>query len=63
MEKTQNTDVLAIRPEEAFRRLGISRATGYKFIADGTIPAVRLGPKRILVPIVELEKLLKVVGV
>lgn len=58
MEKNQNT-VLAVPPEEAFKMIGISRATGYKYIKEGVIPAVKLGPRRLLVPVAGLENLLK----
>lgn len=51
-------NVLAIPPEEAFRRIGVSRALGYKLIKNGTIKAVRLGERRLLVPIAALEELL-----
>lgn len=55
-----NNSVLAITPEEAFRQIGVSRALGYKLIKEGVIPAIRLGERRLLVPVVALEKLLDV---
>lgn len=58
MEKNQNT-VLAVPPEEAFKMIGISRATGYKYIKEGVIPSARLGPRRLLIPIDGLKKLLE----
>lgn len=48
----------AVSPEQGFYELGISRALGYKLIKDGTIKAVRLGKRRLLIPVAELERLL-----
>jgi len=55
-----DNNILAVSPDEAFRRIGVSRALGYKLIKDGTIKSVRLGERRLLVPIAALEKLLDV---
>jgi len=52
--------VLGYAPEEAFRKLGISRALGYKLIKNGTIRAVRIGERRLIIPIAVLEKMLEV---
>ena len=43
---------------EASKLLGVSRATAYEAVRQGTIPAIRIG-KRLLVPIEALERLLK----
>lgn len=51
-------NALGISPEEAFRRIGVSRALGYRLVKDGTIPAVRLGERRLVVPVAALERLL-----
>ncbi len=50
--------VLAVRAEEAFRRIGVSKSLGYKLIKAGTIKTIRLGERRLLVPVAALEKLL-----
>ena len=49
---------MAVRPEEAFKMLGISRNYGYQLLKEGKIPAIRLGGRRYLVPVSGLEKLL-----
>lgn len=55
----QNTEKpLAVSPEKAFRMLDIGRNLGYNLIKEGVIPSVRLGEKRLLVPIAGLERLL-----
>lgn len=56
----KNSDPLGIAPEEAFRKLGVSRALGYKLIKKGVLPAIRLGERRLVVPVAALEKLLEV---
>lgn len=53
---------IAISPEEAFRRIGVSRSLGYKLIKNGTIPSVRLGERRLLIPVAALEKMFEVSG-
>ena len=62
MQKDQNPKSLAVKPEDAFRMLGIGRNTGWKLLHDGTIPAVRLGMKRYVVPIAALERMLSTNG-
>lgn len=39
---------ITVRPAEAARRLGVSRSTIYKLIADGDLPAVKLGGATVL---------------
>jgi excisionase family DNA binding protein len=48
---------LALPAEEVADGLGISRATVYRRIADGTIPSLKLG-RRVVVPVEALERLL-----
>jgi excisionase family DNA binding protein len=43
---------------EAAKRLGISRGLAYSLAAQGGLPVIRLGEKRLLVPIHALEKML-----
>jgi len=54
-----NENAMGITPGEAFRKLGISRALGYKLIKNGTIKAVRIGERRLVVPLAALEQLLE----
>lgn len=49
---------LTFTVEETAKLLGISRGTAYDLVAQGEIPSIRLG-RRILVPRVQLEKLLE----
>ena len=44
--------------EEAGRLLGISRGTAYAAARDGSLPTVRLGGRRLVVPRCRLEQLL-----
>lgn len=49
-------DQLAISPDEAGKRLSLSRSATYAAIERGEIPALRIG-KRLLVPVAALERL------
>jgi excisionase family DNA binding protein len=49
---------LTMNLAEAARRLGISRGLAYSLAAQGRLPVIRLGEKRMLVPIHALEKML-----
>jgi excisionase family DNA binding protein len=44
--------------EEAGRMLGISRNAAYAAVKDGTIPSIKIGPKRIVVPKAAFDRLL-----
>lgn len=57
-----SNQILGYSPEEAFKKLGISRALGYKLIKNGTIRAIRLGERRLVIPAIVLEKMLEVNG-
>ena len=46
---------LAVSVVEAARLLSVSKSTCYSLIEQGVIPAVRLGEKRIIVPLKALE--------
>ncbi len=50
-------DKLTYTVEETGKALGLSRASAYKAVHDGTIPTIRIG-RRLVVPRVQLEKLL-----
>jgi excisionase family DNA binding protein len=51
------TEKLTVSVVEAGFILGLSPATSYRLVHEGTIPALRLG-RQLRVPIVQLEKLL-----
>ncbi len=48
---------LTYNVEETGKALGLSRASAYKAVHDGSIPTIRIG-RRLVVPRVQLEKLL-----
>lgn len=51
-------NVLTLSVTEAARRLGIGRNLCYEAIRRGEIPVVRIGSKRLLVPVIALDQLL-----
>lgn len=59
MSKINETRPLAVKPEDAARMLGIGRNLIYYMIKTGDITAIRLGERRLLVPVAALEKLLE----
>jgi len=54
-------DKLTISVEEAGKALGISRNLAYEMARQGRLPTIRLG-RRLLVPVVALERLLAEAG-
>jgi excisionase family DNA binding protein len=52
---------LALSVEEASDLLGISKWLGYEMVAQGILPALRLG-RRLVVPLVALERMLEEVA-
>ena len=46
--------------EEAAQVLGISRGLAYEMVREGTLPSLRLGERRIVVPKAALESLLAI---
>jgi excisionase family DNA binding protein len=52
---------LALSVEEASDLLGISKWLGYEMVAQGILPALRLG-RRLVVPRVALERMLEEVA-
>lgn len=46
--------------EEAGQVLGISRGLAYEMVREGTLPSLRLGERRIVVPKAALESLLAI---
>lgn len=51
-------NLISFSPQQAAAKLGISRGLCYRLIANGTLPAVRLG-RRLVIPVAALEALLK----
>ena len=49
---------LTVTVEEAGRLLGISRNLAYELISQGKIPAIRLGQRRVVVPLESLKRYL-----
>ena len=52
---------LTYNVEEAGKLLGISRASAFKAAQEGSLPTVRIG-RRLLVPKVALERMLREAG-
>jgi len=46
---------LAVSVTEAARLLSVSKSTAYALIEQGLLPAVRVGEKRLIVPVKALE--------
>lgn len=53
-------DILTVSVPEAGRMLGVSRGLAFRLAQSGTIPALRLGKKRLRVPVAAIEKMLQV---
>lgn len=56
-ESQSHDDVLV--SEEAIKLLRCSRGVFYRGIKNGTIPAIRLGPRKFVVPKAALTKMLQ----
>ena len=58
------TDVekLTCSVPEAGQMLGIGRDAAYQAARNGDLPILRLGPKRLVVPLVALRKMLESAG-
>lgn len=52
------TERLLLRPDEAFKAIGVSRSKGYELIASGAIPSVTVGGCR-RVPVDELKAVIR----
>lgn len=52
------TERLLLRPDEAFKAIGVSRSKGYELIASGAIPSVKVGGCR-RVPVDELKAVIR----
>ena len=62
METENKTERLTMTVEEAGEALGISRATAYMLAKTGGIPVIRLGERRLVVPKVQLQRMLECNG-
>jgi len=51
---------LAVTIEKAGQLLGISRNLAYQMAREGKIPTVKIGKKRLLVPMIKLKEMLEV---
>jgi excisionase family DNA binding protein len=49
---------VAIAVEEAGRLLGIGRGSAYAAVKTGDIPSIRVGLRRVVVPVAALERIL-----
>ena len=49
---------LTIDIPECAKLLGISRGSAYELAAQGKLPVIRLGARRMVVPVAALEKML-----
>jgi hypothetical protein len=49
--------------EECGILLGVSRATAFAMAANGTLPVMKVGPRRFIVPIAAFEAMLANAGV
>jgi excisionase family DNA binding protein len=56
-EATQEQPRATMSIESAAKRLGIGRSAAYEAARNGQIPVIRIG-KRLLVPIVAMERML-----
>jgi excisionase family DNA binding protein len=57
----QSDDRWAVSIPEVARRLDISRATAYRLVANGDLPSIRLGRRRV-VPIAVISKTITPAG-
>lgn len=59
MEKETKEERLTITIPQAAKRLGIGRNQGYEAAARGEIPIIRIGRKRMVVPLAAFERMLR----
>lgn len=57
-----NDEPLVLTPREAMKILRCSRSVMYSGIKNGSIPAIHLGPRKIVIPRAKLMRLLEGVG-
>jgi len=56
------SEKLAISVREASARLGISEGTCWAMVRAKRIPSVRISPRRVVVPVAALERMLNAGG-
>ncbi len=52
----RNLEPLCVSVPEAARMLGITRSTAYELVKTGAIPSIRIGPRRVIVPLQALRE-------
>lgn len=52
-------DRAGLTPQEVMTLTGSSRSFVYKAIAEGYLKAVRVGARKLIIPVAEVEKLLE----
>lgn len=57
--RNQKNERLAISVAEASEVLGVSRNLMYKMVHEGIIPSIRLGERRIVIPLATLDQYLR----
>jgi len=55
---TNRVERLTMTVEEAAAAIGVSRATAYLLAKTGGLPVIRVGERRLVVPIKQLERFL-----
>ena len=48
---------LVLRPNEAFRMLGIGRSLGFKLLEEGRLERVQLGPRAVGITLASVKRL------
>lgn len=59
MKENQTLERVTYTADEVAKILGVGRASVYEGIKNGTIPSIRVSPRRIVVPREALEGLLR----
>ncbi len=60
--KDNSSKAMAVSISQAAEQLGVSENLVRRALKEGIIKSVRFGPKRILIPIEQLDKLLNIEG-
>ena len=50
------TEKMTVSVEEMAERLGISRSVAYQLVKERDFPAIRVGGRRLIIPIKSLER-------
>ena len=54
-----DSEALVLTPKEAMKLLRCSRSVIYSGIKNGSIPAIHLGPRKVVIPRAKLMRLLE----